>query len=130
MTLNKETVKHQRFSLGTTSISREALTYCEDNNIDYLELIVRHAMGDFGAVGHLDNAQLTRAERQHGAYVTENGLKLNAVAIFNKQGIVLSIYPSSQEEKIWIRTMLAEDKTYTMVLLPSDCFEMIIQPPV
>lgn len=122
MTFSETTVTGQRFNLGTTVITRGALAHCEDNGIDYLELIMRHAAGDFGTVGLLDNANLTRAELQHGALMTDDGLKLNAVAIENQQGMVMSIYPSpeSPDSKIWIQTLSAEKDTYTTILLPSE----------
>ena len=122
MTLHETTVTGQIFCLGKAVITRGALTHCEDNSIDHLELLMRHASGDFGAVGHLDNAHLTRAERQHGAYMTDDGLKLNAVAILDRQGMVMSIYQpeGTPGTKIWIQTLLAGDETYTTILLPSE----------
>ncbi len=84
--------------------------------------MMKHAVGDFGSVGHLDNAQLSSAERQHGAFMTDDGLKLNAVAIESQQGMVMSIYPSPEapESKIWIQTLLAEKDTYTTILRPEE----------
>ena len=122
MTLLNSTVTGHRFRLGKTVITRAALAYCEEHDIDYVSLIIRHANGDFGIVGHVDNAQLTRAERQHGAFMTDDGLKLNAVAIESLQGMVMSIYPSpeSPDSKIWIQTILADEETYTTILMPSD----------
>lgn len=122
MTSSETTVAGQRFNLGTTVITCGALTHCEDNAIDYLELIMRHAAGDFGTVGLLDNANLTRAERQHGEFMTDDGLKLNAVAIESQQGMVMSIYPSPEapDSKLWIQTLLAGDATTTTILRPQD----------
>ena len=82
---------------------------------------MRHAAGDFGTVGHLKNVKLSRAERQHGAYATDDGLKLNAVAILDGKGMVMSIYQRKDADtKIWIQTMLADEETYTTILLPSE----------
>ena len=127
MTLNRTIVHGQRFQLGKCVITRGALAHCEDKNINYLDLLMRHAVGDFGSVGHLDNAELTRAERQHGEYATDNGLKLNALAIENQEkeeaaGMIMSIYPSPEpgDSKIWIQTLLAAEETYTTILLPED----------
>lgn len=122
MTFSETTVTGQRFDLGKTVITRDALAHCEDNGIDYLELMMKHATGDFGTVGHLDNANLTQAERQHGAFMTDDSLKLNAVAIESQQGMVMSVYPSSEtpDSKIWIQTLLADENTYTTILLPSE----------
>ncbi len=79
MTLTQITVTGQKFNLGKTLITLGVLAHCEEYGIDYLELTIRHASGDFATVGHLDNANLSRAERQHGAYATDNELKLNTV---------------------------------------------------
>ncbi len=122
MTFNDTTVTGQRFELGRVVITRGALTHCEDRDIDYLTLLMRHATGDFGEVGHLDTVKLSRAEKQHGAYATDDGLKLNAVAIL-KGGMILSIYQGpgdTSDNRIWIQTMLAGDATYTTILLPSE----------
>ncbi len=122
MTFQNTIVRGQRFQLGKCVITRGALAHCEDKNIAYLDLLMRHAVGDFGCVGHLDNANLTRAERQHGAYATDDGLKLNAVSIENLSGLVMSIFssPESENSKIWIQTLLAENETYTTILLNSE----------
>jgi len=133
MPLHIEAVTNKQFSLGKTFITQGALTYCQENNIDYLELTHRHTAGDFGIVGYLDNAQLTRAERQHGPYLTYDGLKLNAVAILDSQGIVLSIYPSPSPKgnsQLWIETLLADDKTYTTISLPSEYLETTTHIPI
>lgn len=112
----------QRFQLGKMTITRGALLCCEDNKIDYLGLTMRHAIGDFGIVGHLDHVQLTHSERQHGEYITYDGLKLNAIAIESQQGTVLSIYstPERRDLKIWIQTLFTEQAMYTTILLPSE----------
>lgn len=125
MTFQETTITGQRFQLGRVVITRGALTHCEDHDVNHLDLLIRHASGDFGSVGHLDNAELTRAELQHGAFMTDDGLTLNAVAVANKQGTILSIYSSSAESedsKIWIQTLLCEETnaTYTTLLLPSE----------
>ncbi|SHO52976.1 hypothetical protein [Desulfopila aestuarii] len=122
MTLNHARVTGQRFQLGRTVITRGALAFCEDNNIDYLDLIIRHAVGDFGTVGRLTDAALTTIELEKGALVTSNDLKLSAVAVQREEGILMSVYPCPgfQDSTIWIQTMLAGDDTYTTVLLPSE----------
>lgn len=122
MTYEQIAITGQRFDLGKMVITRNALIHCEEHGIDYLELVMRHSNGDFGTVGHLDNANLTRAEKEHGAYMTDDGLKLNAHAIEHTQGMVLSVYPIPElkDSKIWIQTLLSGPDTYTTVLLPSE----------
>ena len=83
---------------------------------------MRHASGDFGSVGHLDDCILTDDEFKNGALATDNGLKLNTIAVKNKDGMILSTYPASGvgDSKIWITTMLAGVETYTTILLPEE----------
>ncbi len=61
-------------------------------------------------------------ELELGALATSDDLKLNAVAIRQGEGMVMSVFPCSgdQESKVWIQTLLAEEETYTTVLLPSE----------
>ena len=122
MKFNDTKITGQRFELGRVVITRGALAHCEDHGVNYLALLMEHAAGDFGTVGCLDGVQLSRAVRMHGAYATDDGLQLNAAAILNGEGIVLSIYraPENTDDKIWILTMLAEEETYTTVLLPNE----------
>jgi hypothetical protein len=122
MTFHDMKITSQRFELGRVVITRGALAHCEDKGIDYITLLMRHAAGDFGSVGHLDDVRLSRAEKQHGAYATDNGLRLNAVGILNATGMILSVYqqPKNTDDKVWIMTMLAGEETYTTVLLPEE----------
>lgn len=120
MECGKTSVSGERFNLGRTVITRGALGYCEDNQVDYLELLMRHAVGDFGSVGKLSSVRLTEEELALGALVTSNDLKLNAVAIKTKEGMVMSVYPTRGDTKVWIQTMLAGSETYTTILLPSE----------
>ena len=72
MTFGETTITGQRFNIGKTVITSGALAHCEDYGIDYLELMMRHAAGDFGTVGLLDDATLSRAELQHGPFMTDD----------------------------------------------------------
>lgn len=122
MTFHDTKITGQRFELGKVVITRGALAHCEDHSINYLALLMKHAAGDFGTIGQLDDARLSRAEQQHGPYATDNGLKLNAAAILQGDGMILSIYQESAVigDKVWIQTMLAGKETYTTILLPSE----------
>jgi hypothetical protein len=112
----------QRFQLGKAVITRGAAAFCEEHNIDTLELMLRHAHGDFGTVGSLDSAELTPEEKLNGPFATSDDLKLNAFSILHSHGMIMSVYPSPdpRESKIWIQTILADDETYTTILLPSE----------
>lgn len=122
MTFHETKITGQRFKIGRSVITRGALSYCEDHNIDYLDFLMRHAIGDFGDVGQLSDAVLTEMERKNGALETSDDLKLNAVAIDSQSGMVMSVYtsPVNQGAKIWVQTLLAEEETYTTILLPSE----------
>ncbi len=120
MEYRRTSVSGQRFTLGRTVITRGALGHCEDNCIDYMELLMRHAVGDFGSVGKLTSARLSEEELKLGALATSNDLKLNAVAIKTGEGMIMSVYAIPGNGTIWIQTMLAGTETYTTILLPSE----------
>jgi hypothetical protein len=61
MAFHNTKITGQRFELGRVVITRGALAHCEDHNINYLALLMKHAAGDFGTVGHLDNARLSQS---------------------------------------------------------------------
>lgn len=122
MTLNETQITGQKFKLGRVVITRGALTFCEDQQINYLDLLMRHGIGDFGDVGMLSSAILTDEEREQGALATSDDLKLNLVSVMHDDGMVMSVFPcpGNSETKIWVQTLLAEEETYTTVLLPSE----------
>lgn len=123
MTFSETTVSGQKFRIGRAVITRGALAFCEDQGINYLDLVMRHAVGDFGDVGKLSSARLTDTELELGAMATSNDLKLNAIAIKHAvTGMVMSVYPCPRDpgSKVWVQTMLAGGETYTTVLLPSE----------
>jgi hypothetical protein len=122
MTFTDTEITSQRFKIGRSVITQRALAYCEDHGINYLEFLMRHAIGDFGDVGNLDKAVLTELERQNGAIETSDDLKLNAVAIVKQCGMIMSVYtsPVDEKSKLWVQTLLAEEETYTTIFLPSE----------
>ena len=122
MTFHETKITGQKFRIGKAVITRGALTFCEDLDINYLDFLMKHGIGDFGDVGKLRNATLTDEELEFGALATSDDLKLNAVAIRQGEGMVMSVFPcpKDRESKVWIQTLLAEEETYTTVLLPSE----------
>ncbi len=112
----------QKFPTGEISITNKALRCCLKFGVDYHGLAIRHASGDFGNVGHLDNVNLTRAERQHGSYMTDDGLKLNAIAILIRNGMVLSIYPLEKivGVRIWVKTDFSTSVSRTIIMLSNE----------
>lgn len=122
MTFSEVEVTGQKFKIGRAVITRSALAFCEDREIDYLNMLMRHAEGDFGDVGKLTDAKPTDKELKQGALATSTDLTLNAVAIKHAEGMVMSVYPCPKDpgSELWIQTLLAGDETYTTVLLPSE----------
>lgn len=122
MTFNETRITGQKFKIGRAVITRGALNFCEDQQINYIDLLMRHGIGDFGDVGLLSSAILTDEELEQGALATSDDLKLNAVSVMYGDGMVMSVFPCPKdpETKIWVQTLLAEEETYTTVLLPSE----------
>lgn len=120
MEYQRTIVSEEQFNLGRTVITQGALAHCEDHQVDYLELLMRHAVGDFGEVGKLADAKPSEEEQRLGAMATSDDLKLNAIAIKEGDGMVLSVYPTTHGAKVWIQTMQAGTETYTTILLPSE----------
>ena len=120
MEYQRTVVSGGEFNLGRTVITRGALAHCEDHQVDYLELLLRHAVGDFGEVGKLTEARTSEEEQKLGAVATSDDLKLNAIAIKNGEGMVMSVYGTKGETKVWIQTIQAGTETYTTILLPSE----------
>ena len=112
----------QKFRLGRVVITQGAFSLCEERNISALDLVMRHAGGDFGTVGRLEDAVLTDEEKELGALATSDDLKLSALAAQTGQGMVMSVYETKfpLSPRIWVQTLLAGDETYSTVLLPEE----------
>ena len=120
--MGKGTMQVRRFCLGQVVITRGALSQCETDGINNLELIARHERGDFGSVGHLDAYYNSIESGRSKALAADDGLVQNALAIEAQRGMVLSTYELEDNHgvTIWIITMLAGSDTYTTILLPEE----------
>lgn len=120
--MNKQAAWTSSFDLGKVVITRGANDLCERNSINYIGLLLKHASGDFGTVGHFDDCELTDHDLENGALATDDGLKLNSIAVRINDGMILSIYSASKnnDSTIWIITMLAKAETYTTILVPEE----------
>lgn len=120
--MNKQVEITGCFDLGRVVITCGAKNLCEEIGLNYIELLMRHTAGDFGTAGHLDDCVLTDDEIINGAQATDDGLKLNTIAVKIKDGMILSTYPVYEvgDSMIWIITMLAGVETYTTILLPEE----------
>lgn len=85
------------FDLGQVVITRAAIEFCEDNAVDAVDLVRRHARGDWG--------QLTAEDVEANVTAVRHGLR------------VFSSYPFPAG-KVWVIT--EADRSSTCVLLPDD----------
>lgn len=86
-----------KFALGRVLITRPALAYAEAHAVDALDLVRRHASGDWGDLGGHDKA-------------------LNDAAVLNESRI-LSAYDVAGER--WY-VITEWDRSHTTVMLSSD----------
>ena len=82
-----------------------------DKGVNWRPLLQRHASGDFGLFGQLDQITITPAELQGGCFVTDDDGKLNKIAIIRGHGRIMSIY-----DDIWIVTEFNGSDAETTVL--------------
>lgn len=89
--------------LGNLYFTRGIQQLIDDEYLEFdevWEIISRHQDGDYGTVG-------------------EDSYKINAESIKNNFGTVMSQYQFIPF-KVWVITTLAQDETYTTVLLPEE----------
>ena len=88
-----------RFALGQVVATPRALRVIEENNIDALNLLARHASGDWGCVPEED--------KQENELSVKNGWR------------VMSSYPiNDRGDKLWVIT--EADRSSTCMLLPDE----------
>lgn len=119
---NEMAIPGQRFRLGQVVMTRGVMALCEERGVDLHSMLRRHAQGDFGTVGLLDSAVLTEDVLENGALATSDDLLLSALAVKKDAGMVMSVYQTDppNSTRIWIQTILADEETYTTLLLPSE----------
>jgi hypothetical protein len=106
------------FPLGPVAVTPGAVESLAGAGRHLAEFLGRHVAGDWGKAGRLDETEVTANELRHGAAVTDNEAKLNAIALHHRRGRVMSIYPTRESETLWIFTYLEAPRTE--VLLPSE----------
>ena len=85
--------------LGECVLTRNAALLMKQQNINPIDLLVRHANGDDGDLSEGDKA-------------------LNAAAIANGNDRVLSAYVMPSGDRLWVITEW--DRSVTTILLPED----------
>jgi hypothetical protein len=93
-----------RFDLGGLYITTAAIRACHRSGDDWRALIRRHASGDFGGIGSLDDIDVTNEEIEGGCFVTDDEAKLNKISLVRGRGRVHSIYRTHQGDEIWVMT--------------------------
>jgi hypothetical protein len=77
--MNKQAAWISSFDLGKVVITCGAKDLCERRGTNYIELLMKHASGYFGTVGHVDDCVHADDEFTNGAQATDDGLKLNTI---------------------------------------------------
>lgn len=80
-------------------------------------LLDRHQSGDWGTLGSYHTTTYTPREWDDGMFATDDGGKLNKIAVDKHSGNVTSIYELG-EQTVWIET--AQDRRVTTVYLPDE----------
>jgi hypothetical protein len=108
-----------RFQPGVVAIT-QGIAALNVETAQLHQLLHRHLIGDFGSFGQFDSIQLTDQELDLGSIATDNGGKLNKLAILGKNHDVLSEY-DFYGTTIWIKTeAVNSSETYTTLMLPSE----------
>jgi hypothetical protein len=83
--------------------------------------VARHLAGDWGTTGTYDAVEVTDRERQYGAMATDDGAKLNRLAVEADNGSrVLSTFVLADGTDLWVSTEGQGEHRNTCVLLPGD----------
>jgi len=105
-------------ALGKVIASRTALIRLGEEMIN--ELLRRHLRGDWGKLGRIEAVTLTDEIRKFGSLITADDATLNALAIEQKAGRVMSRYRVGGEDYYVITDGLGMPEAYTTVLLCSE----------
>ena len=83
--------------------------------------VSRHLSGDWGTTGMYHDTVVTERERQYGAMATDDGAKLNRLAVDANNGSrVLSTYVLADGTRLWVSTEGEGKHRNTCVLLPEE----------
>jgi len=109
-----------KFALGDLYVTTAALQACNRAGDDWRVFVRRHASGDFGMVGRLDEIEVTPEELRGGCFVTDEDAKLNKISVIEGHGRVLSIYENGTGFQVWAITDSNGEVAETTVMLPEE----------
>jgi hypothetical protein len=90
------------FSIGIVTITPAAFDVLDEADMDPLELVARHASGDYGRAA-------------------EDSVQANEETIREKVGTILSVYQVTDGIEVWVATSLQETgEAHTCVMCPYD----------
>lgn len=106
---------------GTVVATPAALAALEAVGDNAATYVSRHLRGDWGSAGTWDTTVVTDRERQYGAMATDDGAKLNRLAVELDNGSrIISTYPLADGGEVWVVTEGTGADRVTTVLLPAD----------
>ena len=111
----------QRMDPGQVVATPGALAALEAAGQGAAMYVARHVAGDWGDHGTYEPVEVTERERQYGAMATDDGAKLNRLAVDADNGSrVLSTYTLADGTALWVSTEGEGKHRNTCVLLPAD----------
>jgi hypothetical protein len=108
-----------RFPLGKVTITGGAVEALEDAGQHAASFLARHARGDWGENGHVDQIALTEDEHRRGWEATDDSGRINKSNVLNHRDRIMSGYTTSGGRRLWIITCL-DGGGGTTVLLPEE----------
>ena len=108
-----------RFPLGKVTITCGAVEALADADQHAISFLARHARGDWGEYGQLDEIELTEDERRRGWEATDETGKINKWNLLNRRDRIMSAYQTVRGIPLWVITCL-EGGGGTTVLLPQE----------
>ncbi|ODU02204.1 MAG: hypothetical protein ABS79_00755 [Planctomycetes bacterium SCN 63-9] len=111
---------HVRFDLGRLYVTTAAIRACHRSGEDWKTLIRRHATGDFGRIGRLDEIEVTNEEIQGGCFVTDDDAKFNKIGLLRGRGRIHSSYHTQGGDDIWVITDSSGRQAETTLMLATE----------
>src|SRR5262249_43820869 len=107
------------FALGTITLTAGALAALADAGQHAVAFLQRHAQGDWGTFGTLDQTELTEDERRRGWEATDDSATINLWNLRHGRDTLMSEYVTVRGRRLWVVTSL-ERGGGTTVLLPAE----------
>ena len=108
-----------RLPIGKVTITGGAVEALSEAGEHAAGFLIRHARGDWGEYGRIDEIQLTADERRRGWEATDDSGKINKSNVLNRRDRVMSEYQTKQGRRLWVITRL-DGAGQTTVLLPEE----------